>query len=251
MYDRTILKIKNLKKYFGEVRAVDGVDLEIYKGEFVSIIGPNGAGKTTLINLISRWLKEDSGKIEFMGRDITRITRPYEASKIGIVRSFQLVNLFDNLTVLDNLRVAILSRYRRSIKMFSLVDRDEQVRREAIEIAKTFNLLDKIDALARELPHGDRKLLDVAIAYALRPKLLLLDEPTSGVSTSEKRPLIDTIKNAVAREGITTVVVEHDMDIVFSYSDRVIVMHQGKVIASGRPSEVQTNVEVRSIVMGV
>lgn len=246
-----ILRTENLKKYFGEVRAIDNVNLEIYESEFISIIGPNGAGKTTLINLISRWLREDSGRIEFMGRDITKITKPYEAAKLGIMRSFQLVSVFDNLTVLDNIKVAILSRSGKSSRIFSLLDRDKGVEKEALKIAEAFNLLNRIDVPARELPHGDRKLLDVAISYAFYPKLLLLDEPTSGVSTREKRQIMETIRATTSREGITTIIVEHDMDIVFSYSDRVIVMHQGRIIADGKPGEILRNTEVRSIVMGV
>lgn len=245
-----ILETINLKKYFGEVRAVDNVNLKVERGEFVFIIGPNGAGKTTLVNLISRWLKEDSGRIKFMNQDITPLDC-VEVSRLGIVRSFQLVNIFDNLTVLDNVRICILSRMGRSKRILSLLDRDKEVLEEALNILERFDLLDKKDFLASELPHGDRKLLDVAMSFSLKPKLLLLDEPTSGVSTADKRVIMDYIRKVAKEEDITTIIVEHDMDIVFGYSERVLVMHEGKIIADGPPEEIRNDENVKRIMTRV
>jgi len=246
---KNILVTRNLKKYFGEVHAVDGVNLSILEGEVAFIIGPNGAGKTTFLNLLCKWLEPDEGKIFFMGKDVTKMP-PYKLTKMGIGRSFQLVNLYDTLTVFDNIRVAVISRLGRSGKIFSLVDRDKEVAKETEEILKTFGLSDKKDLLASELPHGDRKLLDVAIPFALKPKLLLLDEPTSGVSTEEKDPVMKTIVSAVKAAGTTALIIEHDMSIVFSYSDRVIAMHEGKILADGKPKEVQENKLVKTLIMG-
>ncbi|MEM3602838.1 MAG: ABC transporter ATP-binding protein, partial [Candidatus Bathyarchaeia archaeon] len=245
-----MLEVRNLRKHFGNVKAVDDVNLGVRKGELVSIIGPNGAGKTTLINLISRWLLEDSGSIIFQGEDITHIKKSHDAVKKGIVRSFQLLNIFNDLTVFDNLCLALLSKHKKSFKIFSLLNRDAKIRDEATEIADKFNLSPYLDKPAKELPHGNKKLLDVAMAYALSPKLLLLDEPTSGVSTSDKQPIMEIIKSAVREMGITTIMVEHDMDIVFSHSDRVVVMFEGKVLLEGTPEEVYKSAEITKVIGG-
>lgn len=245
-----ILEVKNLRKHFGNVKAVDNVNLRVRKGELVSIIGPNGAGKTTLINLISRWLLEDSGSIIFEGEDITYIKKPYDAVKKRLVRSFQLLNIFNDLTVFENLCLALLSKHKKSFKIFSLLNMDAEIRNEVTEIADKFNLSPYLDKRAKELPHGDKKLLDVAMAYALSPKLLLLDEPTSGVSTSDKQPIMEIIKSAVREMGITTIMVEHDMDIVFSHSDRVVVMFEGKVLLEGTPEEVYKSAEITKVMGG-
>jgi len=247
--EKTILEVSGLKKYFGEVKAVDGVNFAIKKETITSIIGPNGAGKTTLLNLISGMLKPDAGKVVFMGKNITKMP-PYKIAKLGIGRSFQLVSVYDGLTVFDNIRIPILSRMGKTKSMVSLLERDVKVKEEANEILELFGLFDKKDVLAGELPHGDRKLLDVAIAFALNPKLVLLDEPTSGVGVREKRHVMDVIEKAVREKGVTAIIVEHDMDIVFSYSDRIIVMHQGKILADGSPGEIKENEEVKTVILG-
>lgn len=245
-----ILETKNLKKYFGEVHAVDNVNIYVDYGEKVAVVGSNGAGKTTLINLISRWLDVDSGKIIFQGKDITNYD-VRKAVESGIVRSLQLVRLFDNMTVYDNLRVAVAKSLNKGNKMLHLIDMDKQINEISLSILNEFGLLDKKDMLAGEIPHGDRKLLDVAISAALKPKLLMLDEPTSGVSTADKKIFMNRIVEYIEKEGITLVFIEHDMDIVFGYADRVIVMHEGKVIAEGKPEEVKSDTLVRSVLLGV
>ncbi len=238
-----------MRKYFGEVHAVDDVDFRIKEGEVLSLVGPNGAGKTTLVNVISGFYPPDSGRILFKGKDITHFP-PYKRIKEGIARSFQLVNVYDNLPAIDNVRVAILSRQGKTSKIFSLLERDEDVRKEAIDILGLFGLSGKEMEMAKGLAQGDRKLLDVAIAFALRPKLILLDEPTSGVSTKDKATIMDTVIAAVKSEKISAAIVEHDMDIVFSYSDRVVVMLEGKILADGKPSEIKENAEVRAALIG-
>ncbi|MEM2210947.1 MAG: ABC transporter ATP-binding protein [Nitrososphaerales archaeon] len=241
-----ILETQNLRKYFGEVHAVDNVNFKVKEEEIVAIIGPNGAGKTTLVNVITGYLKPDGGKIIFMGKDITNASI-YERIRAGIVRSFQLVNIFEGLSAFDNIRVAINSRERKEGKIFSLIDRDTTVTKEALQILDLFGL--PKDTLARDLPHGDRKLLDVATAFALKPKLLLLDEPTSGVSTREKNKIMDVIIPAARKEKVSLVVIEHDMDIVFNYSDRIVVMHQGKILFEGKPDEVREHTEVKRVLL--
>ena len=187
-------------------------------------------------------------RIIFQGREITRLT-VYERIKAGIARSFQLVNFFDQLTALDNVRLSILSRQGKTRQLFQLADRDRQVRQEALEVLDRFGLEDKATLLAGGLAQGERKLLDVAVAYALRPKLLFLDEPTSGVSTREKGRSWTRSQRWCAG-GITAVIIEHDMDVVFTYAARIVAMHQGRILADGTPDEIRRNEEVANTLLG-
>jgi len=244
-----LLKTVNLRKQFGETRACDGIDFLVNKGEFLSLVGSNGAGKTTLVNLISAHLQPDSGQILLEDRDIT-FTTVTERIKAGIARSFQIVNLFDGLSVFDNVALSIFSREGKAVKMASLAERDREVRREALEVLGQFGLTGKTGVPAGGLAQGERKLLDVAVAYALRPRLLFLDEPTSGVSTHEKAQIMDTVSSVVRRGMVTAVVIEHDMDVVFRYSDRIVMMHEGTFLADGTPDEIRANKDVASILLG-
>jgi branched-chain amino acid transport system ATP-binding protein len=244
-----LLETAKLTKSFGETHAVDKVDFQIQEGEVLSLIGSNGAGKTSMVNLISGLLQPDSGTIVFRGEDIT--TKPVHGRiKAGIARSFQIVNLFDELTLLDNVALSIFSRKGMTRRLFTLADRHPEVWNEALDILRQFGLDTKRSQLAGVISQGERKLLDVAVAYALKPQLLFLDEPTSGVSTREKAPIMDVISAIVRSHKITAVVIEHDMDIIFKYSDRIVVMHQGKVLASGSPEEIRRNETVKDAVFG-
>jgi len=245
----SLLRTEKLKKHFGETRAVDGVDFTVNEGEFLSLVGTNGAGKTTLVNLISAFLLPDSGRIFIGDRDITHASVD-ERIRSGIARSFQLVNLFDDLSVLDNVALSIFAREGKTRRIFTLAERDAAVTREAVDLLAEFGLGGKAEAPARDLAQGERKLLDVAIAYALRPKLLFLDEPTSGVSTRDKAQIMDTVSSVVRGGGITAVVIEHDMDVVFKYSDRVVVMHEGRFLADGPPEEIRRNSDVAKYLLG-
>jgi len=244
-----LLKTVNLRKQFGETRACDGLDFVVNKGEFLSLVGSNGAGKTTLVNLISAHLQPDSGQILLEDRDIT-FTTVTERIKAGIARSFQIVNLFDGLSVFDNVALSVFSRGVKAVNMAALADHDRDVRREALDVLGQFGLRGKSEALAGGLAQGERKLLDVAIAYALRPRLLFLDEPTSGVSTHEKAQIMDTVSSVVRGGMVTAVVIEHDMDVVFRYSDRIVMMHEGAFLADGNPDEIRANKDVASILLG-
>jgi branched-chain amino acid transport system ATP-binding protein len=244
-----LLKTVNLRKQFGETRACDGLDFVVNKGEFLSLVGSNGAGKTTLVNLISAHLQPDSGQILLEDRDIT-FTTVTERIKAGIARSFQIVNLFDGLSVFDNVALSIFSREGKAVKMAVLADHDADVRREALEILGQFGLSNKSGVPAGGLAQGERKLLDVAVAYGLRPRLLFLDEPTSGVSTHEKAQIMDTVSSVVRGGHVTAVVIEHDMDVVFRYSDRIVMMHEGSFLADGTPDEIRANKDVASILLG-
>jgi branched-chain amino acid transport system ATP-binding protein len=244
-----LLQTIDLKRYFGDTRAVDNVSLSVNEGEFVSLVGPNGAGKTSLINVITAHLKAGSGKILFQGRDITNLSVT-ERVRLGIGRSFQLVNVFDDLSTFDNVALAVFSREGKTAHIGALAHRDHAVIAEAEDTLGQFGLAGKRAESARDLSQGERKLLDVALAYALKPKLLFLDEPTSGVSTRNKAQIMDTIASVVRGRGITAVIVEHDMDVVFRYSDRIVVMAQGAVMAQGTPDEIRSNEQVAMTLLG-
>jgi branched-chain amino acid transport system ATP-binding protein len=245
-----LLQTIDLKRYFGETRAVDNVNLSIEEREFVSLVGPNGAGKTSLINVISAHLAPESGKILFRGEDITRASVTQRV-RAGIARSFQLVNIFDDLTAFDNVALAIFSREGKTHNPMRLAERDQEVTKEAVDLLSQFGLKAKRDVPAGGLAQGERKLLDVAMAYALRPKLLFLDEPTSGVSTRDKLQIMDTVSSVVRAGNVTAVVIEHDMDVVFKYSDRIVAMHEGKILADGTPDEIRRNENVAMTLLGV
>jgi branched-chain amino acid transport system ATP-binding protein len=244
-----LLQTIDLKRYFGDTRAVDNVNLSIEEREFVSLVGPNGAGKTSLINVISAHLQSESGQILFKGEDITHASVT-ERVKAGIARSFQLVNVFDDLTAFDNVSLSIFSRDGKTANLATLAQLDDDVSNEADGVLDQFGLTAKRGERARDLAQGERKLLDVALAYALKPKLLFLDEPTSGVSTRDKGQIMDTIASVVRGEGITAVIVEHDMDVVFKYSDRIVVMAQGAILAQGTPDEIRKNEQVAMVLLG-
>ena len=244
-----LLETRNLTKYFGDTHAVDRVNFRVEQGELLALIGSNGAGKTTLVNLISGLLRADDGQIVFRDRDVTQQS-VHERIAAGVARSFQLVNLFDQLTTLDNVALSIFSREGKTRRLFTLADHDAAVRREAMDLLHEFGLEARAGMVAGGLSQGERKLLDVAVAYALRPKLLFLDEPTSGVSTREKAPIMDII-TAIVRSGqITAVIIEHDMDVVFKYANRIVVMHQGTILADGTPDEIRRNEQVSLTLLG-
>ncbi len=241
-----LLAAAGLKKSFGDTHAVDGVDFSIDAQRLISLVGSNGAGKTTLVNLITGLLRPDEGRIVFAGQDVTSLSI-YGRIKAGIARSFQLVNLFDALTVLDNVRLAIFSRDNKINQAMRLAERDRDAEQEARSVIGEFGLADKWNVPASGLAQGERKLLDVAVAYALRPRLILLDEPTSGVGTREKSDIMDRVAAVVRSRGLSAVIVEHDMDIVFKYSDRIVMMHEGRVLAEGAPDEIIRDARVATM----
>jgi branched-chain amino acid transport system ATP-binding protein len=245
-----LLETTKLTKYFGDTHAVDAVDFRVGEGEVLALIGSNGAGKTSLVNLISGLFQPDSGKILLRGADVTTLS-VHERIKAGIARSFQIVNLFDQLTLLDNVALSIFARQDMTRYFWSLADRFDAVWQEALEILRQFGLERTRAIVAGGISQGERKLLDVAVAYALRPKLLFLDEPTSGVSTRDKAQIMDIVTSVVRSQRITAVIIEHDMDIVFRYSDRIVVMHEGKILADGTPEEIRRNDNVTRTLLGV
>ena len=241
-----LIEGSGLTKHFGEVHAVDGIDLQIAEGDVLAIVGSNGAGKTTLLRMISGGHTIDRGRLLFRQSDVSRLGLIHRARK-GIIYSFQIPALFENLTALDGVRMALLAREHKTVRFFPTIEKFSSVRNEAEEILTMFKI--PRDFPASLLPHGQRKLLDVAMAFSLKPRLLLLDEPTSGVSTREKGQVMDTIMPMIRQTNTTTVIVEHDMDIVTRYSDRVIVMDQGRILAQGTPQEVLHNAKVAEVLL--
>ncbi len=245
-----ILEARDVKKFYGDFCALDGVSLAVREGEFVSIIGPNGAGKSTLINVLTGVLHPTAGTVRFKDRDISGIG-PVALARLGMARSFQLVQIFPDLTVLETLQAAVVSRLGRGTRLFASLAGDRAVQEGALEVAELFGLADKRHALSRQLPQGDKKLLDVASAFALRPEIILLDEPTSGVSTADKTAIMEILVAASRRIGLRAIIqVEHDMDIVFGYSDRIIALHQGKVLADATPAVIRADARVVDMVIG-
>ncbi|MCJ7684280.1 MAG: ATP-binding cassette domain-containing protein, partial [Desulfobacteraceae bacterium] len=221
-----MLKIRELIKDFGKVRIIENAAFEVKADEIVSLVGPNGAGKTTLVNLISGHILPTSGRIEFIGRDIT-FASPYKRIKMGVARNFQITNLFSDSSVLDNVRTCLFSVYGKIKRGFLPANHYSTITQEAIEILELFGISEKIDLMPPSLSEGDKKILDTAMAFALKSKFLLLDEPTSGVATGDKFKVMDTIVSAIRREKMACMIVEHDMDIVSDYSDRVLVLSEG------------------------
>lgn len=249
---RAILEVRNVWKRYGKLAAVAGASFTVEEGSIVGLIGPNGAGKTTLLDIISGVTRPDEGRIIFYrdGEGIDLTGRPIpEITRLGVARAFQIPNVFDGLTVLDNMRAALFASHRIYYKATKSYKAYHRIDEEAHRLLRLVGLSGKEDAPAGGLSHGERKLLDIAIALASRPRLLLLDEPTAGLSAVEKNTVVDIVRR-LNSEGITILVVEHDLDVVFGVSRKVVAMHEGRVIAEGSPSEVRENPQLRIAYFG-
>jgi len=245
---KPVLSVRGLDKRFGAVVAADALTLDIPPGQKVSLIGANGAGKTTFVNMVTGYLKPDSGSIALDGSDIGRRS-PRSVARLGISRSFQIPQLFIELTAAENLTVAISGIGARTLSLHSSAEAQDR-HNKALELLERFSLADLADRPISELAGGVRKLIDIAMALVRRPKLLLLDEPTSGVSAEEKFNTMDRVIHAVAPDAATIVFVEHDMEIVNRYADRVVAFYQGRILADGEPADVLMDQEVRRYVTG-
>jgi len=246
-----ILRTENLTKKFGGIVAVDHVNLRVKRGTCHAIIGPNGAGKSTLFNLISGVLKPTQGKVFFEDRDITGLP-PYKVTELGIGRSFQIYNLFPNLTALENVRLAVQARRKMTkISLFKNVRKFKDLTWEAMRILSFVGLWGKSSIPARNLTPSDKRKLEIAIAMAGNPKLLALDEPTSGVSLEELESVIQVIEKIKNMSNKTILLIEHKMDVVLKIADIITVMDRGKIIAEGKPSEIVKNKKVQEIYLGV
>ncbi|MHC4053333.1 ABC transporter ATP-binding protein [Bradyrhizobium sp. 25ACV] len=245
---RPILEAKGLHVAFNGVKAADDVSIAIHDGEFLAIIGPNGSGKTTLLNICTGYIRPRSGSVLFDGHDITHLS-PRAIARRGVARAFQIPQLFSAQRVIDNMMLALAA----TDGLWSAVRPLETARRreEACELLDLVGLAGDADRISSTLPEGHRKLLDIAVALALKPRLLLLDEPTSGVSALERFPLMEALMSALRQRRITALFVEHDMDVVARYASRVLVWNAGNIMAEGRPDEVFSNAQVRQRVVGV
>jgi branched-chain amino acid transport system ATP-binding protein len=242
-----ILEVEGLTKSFGGLRAVNDVSFQIKEKELSAIIGPNGAGKTTVFNLLTGEIYPDSGRIIFKGRDITKLSS-HIICQCGVARSFQRLNIFPRLSAFENVQVALFSAQRKSGNLFSRAEKMAQ--EETGEILESVGLYDKREVRAGLLAHGDQKRLELAIALASRPELLLLDEPTAGMSPKETIEAVELIRKQVKERGLSLIFVEHDMSVVFGIADNIKVMYQGKMIFQGTPEEARAHDEVQSIYLG-
>jgi branched-chain amino acid transport system ATP-binding protein len=243
-----MLQVEAVVKSFDDFKAVNEAHLVIEKGEIVAVIGPNGAGKTTLFNLITGLLKPDEGEIIFKGEDISKLP-PYEICRKGIARSFQIVNIFPRLTVFRNVQVAVLAQKGRSHQLFQPAK--NMVVKETDNLLESVGLLNKAHSTAGSLSHGDQKILEIAIALGNEPELLILDEPTAGMSPEETSTTMELINRLAQRRGLTILFCEHDMDIVFSIAKSIMVMYQGRTLIQGKPEEVRRNEIVQEAYLGV
>ena len=243
----TILRVTGLTKRFGSFTAVDDVDFEVRAGSIHSIIGPNGAGKTTLFRLLTGVHAPSAGRIVFGDEEIQG-RRAYAVARRGLVQSFQMTSIFPRLTALESVQAAIVARSGRSSDLFTRFQRSTEG--EARELLDSVGLAAQAGTEAKTLSHGDQRALDIALALATRPQLLLLDEPTSGMSPAETGKTTDLVAELARSAGLTILFSEHDMDVVFGISEHVTVLHQGRVIADGTVDEVQRNPEVMAVYLG-
>jgi branched-chain amino acid transport system ATP-binding protein len=243
-----ILLIDRLNKSFGNLTVTDDVTLAVGEGERHAIIGPNGAGKTSLINQVGGQLKPTSGRVLLRNYDITGAS-PDRISRMGVARTFQRNNLFQNLSVTENIRLALQIRHGKPLDFFTPVAGSRALSERAAALMAQVHLGSNGTRLARELSYGEQRQLEIAVALASEPALLLLDEPTSGMSPSETARIIDLI--TALPPGLSILMIEHDMKVVFSVADRITVLYYGKVLATGTPAEIQDNNRVREVYLGM
>jgi branched-chain amino acid transport system ATP-binding protein len=242
-----MLRIENLHKSFDDFKAVNGAFLSVEKGQLVAVIGPNGAGKTTLFNLIGGQLQPDKGQILLNDEDISKLP-PHRICRKGIARSFQIANIFPRLSVFRNVQVSVFSQKKLSNKMFQPAAR--MVVAETSRILESVGLLDKKMDVAGSLSHGDKRILEIAIALGNEPQLLILDEPTAGMSPEETATTMGLIQRLAAEQKLTILFCEHDMEIVFGIAQSIMVMQQGRTIIQGEPQTVRQNREVQQAYLG-
>ncbi len=245
----SLLKVENVSKNFGSLVAVDNISMTVKPGELRAVIGPNGAGKTTFFNTISGFLTQTSGRIIFDDEDISALP-PARRVWRGIARTFQITEVFPELSVRENLRIAVevASGYRLSVWQTS--DADDEVRARVVDLLMVSNLAEKADRLVGELAHGDQRATEIMMALALRPRLLLLDEPTAGMGDQETYDITQLIRKLHRDQKLTIVLIEHDMRVVFHLADRIMVLAEGKMLAEGTPQDIATNEAVQAAYLG-
>lgn len=245
-----LIETVGVRKAYGSFVALDDVSLSVAEGEVVSIVGPNGAGKTTLVNVLTGLLKPNAGVVRFKGQDIAGIG-PVLLAKRGMARAFQLVHIFPALTVAETISVAVVSQIGASGNFLGSVKSDHELRQRVRDIAAIFGLVGKLDTESRLLSQGEKKLLDIASAFALAPEVILLDEPTSGVSSGDKHGIMKTLIDASRRAGVKAIIlVEHDMDLVAQYSSRIVALQGGRILADRTPAAFFSDPEIIAAVVG-
>jgi branched-chain amino acid transport system ATP-binding protein len=242
-----LLRIDGLSKRFGGIVAADAIDLAITPGELHAIIGPNGAGKTTLINQLAGELKPDAGRVLFADQDITGLPA-YRRSLIGLARSFQITSLFADFTVLDNVLLAVQGHAGHSFRFWKNARREEELRQPALAALERVGLTHRADTIVSRMSHGEHRQLEIAMALATQPRMLLLDEPMAGMGPEESARIVKLLREL--KGTYTILLIEHDMEAVFALADRITVLVYGRVIASGAPAEIRANAEVRQAYLG-
>jgi branched-chain amino acid transport system ATP-binding protein len=242
-----ILETKNLVKIFGKMPATNNVSLSVRAGDIHAIIGPNGAGKSTYFNLITGYHQPNSGQVLFKGQDITTIP-PYRRVRLGITRSFQITSIYPKLTVYDSVLMALLSHQKKTLNFFSSAEK--YFKEETWSILEDVGLSDQARVNGDSISHGDKKRLELAVTLGSKPELLLLDEPTCGMSPEETESIMAIVKRLVEEKGLTILFTEHDMAVVFGIARRISVLHQGTLIAEGTPEEVRASEEVQKVYLG-
>lgn len=247
MNNDIIIKTENLNRYFGALRANNDVSFEIPNGEVHAIIGPNGAGKSTLMDLMINRTKPSSGKVFYKGQDITG-KKPYDIAKLGICKCFQISKLFKQLTCFENIKIALIKKNNNTFDFFP--KKRDYLRSEAKQILDSVGMGDKMDHVASLLSYGDQRRLEIAITLSMDPDLLMLDEPTAGVARAEGYEIMKMIRSLAETRKITVIFIEHDMDIVFNYADKISVMNHGQLIATDTPQKIRDNQFVQEAYFG-
>ncbi len=243
----SILELREIYKDFDGLEVLFGISLGIEQGQRHAIIGPNGAGKSTIFNIITGKYTPSKGKIFFKGQDVTG-TSPYKLNRQGLARSFQITNIFRTMTVFQNVRNAILSKNKVRYNMFSRLDRMKDINGQTDRVLEQIGLLDRRDVVAGLLSYGQQRALEIGLTIATEPELILLDEPTAGMSSEETREAVKLIERVT--QGRTLIIVEHDMEVVFSLAHRITVIYYGQVLASGPPDEIRQNQKVKDAYLG-
>lgn len=249
MAQRTILSVEDVHQHFGRFAALSGVSLQVPEGRLTALIGPNGAGKTTFYNVVSGRYRPTSGKVIFQGRDVTGLP-PHRLCALGLGRSFQITNVFSQLTVLENVLVPLVIKGGGAFCFWRPLKRDRALEQAAMKVLAMVGLEDKAHVGVHELPYGDKRLVEMAIALAPAPRMVLLDEPTAGMNPEETEHMIRLIKSLAETSGTNFFITEHDMKVVFSVADYIYVLHQGTLLAQGTPEEIRADQRVKEAYLG-